>query len=258
MDLGLRGRRALVTAASRGLGRGCAHALAEEGARVFIVSRDGDALGRTAGEIGAAGHLAADVSEPDAPERVVEAAVRELGGLDILVINAGGPPPGTFESTPLEAWESAFNLTLMSAVRLARAAVPHLKASDQGRVVAVTSGSVREPIPNLLLSNAFRSAVVATLKTLSGELAPHGVTVNNIAPGRFQTDRIAQIDGEVARREGIPVDEVTARSVRAIPMGRMGTTAEFGALCAFLCSRHGGFLTGQTIIVDGGAARGVH
>lgn len=258
MDLGLEGRRALVTAASKGLGRGCAQALAAEGAQVFIVSRDGETLARTAGEIGAAGFLAGDVAEEGIHERLVNAAVEALGGLDILVINAGGPPPGTFETTTLAAWEKGYHLTLMSAVRLIKTALPHLRESDQGRIVAVTSSSVREPIPNLLLSNAFRSAVVATLKTLAGEVAPHGITVNNLAPGRFLTDRVRQIDADVAEREGTTPEAVTERSTRSIPIGRLGDPAEFGAACAFLCSRHAGYLTGQTILVDGGASRGVY
>jgi 3-oxoacyl-[acyl-carrier protein] reductase len=258
VDLGLKDRRALVTAASKGLGRGCAQALAAEGARVFIAARGSDDLARTAGEIGAAGFLSADVGREGVPESLVQAAVEALGGLDILVINAGGPPPGTFESTPLEAWEAGFQLTLMSAVRLSKAALPHLKASDQARIVAITSTSVREPIGNILLSNAFRSAVVAMLKTMAIEYAPLGITVNNLAPGRFRTDRILQTSKAAAERAGISVEEAVARSEREIPMGRMGDPAEFGAVCAFLCGRQAGYLTGQTIAVDGALTRGVH
>jgi 3-oxoacyl-[acyl-carrier protein] reductase len=246
MDLGLNQARALVTAASKGLGRACAQALAAEGARVFIVSRDGVLLSRVEGEIGAVGHLAADLSEPAAPAAAVDAAVNALGGLDILVCNAGGPPPGTFESTPLEAWEAGYNLTLMSAVRLARAALPHLKASGRGRIVNITSMSVREPIANIVLSNAFRSAVTATAKTLSAEVAPHGVTVNNLAPGPILTDRARQLYADL---------EAVARG---IPVGRLGTPEEFGAACAFLCSAQAGYITGQTLGVDGGTLKGVH
>lgn len=258
MDLGLEGRRALVTAASKGLGRGCAAALAAEGARVFIAARGSDDLARAAAEMGAAGFLSADVSREGVPESLVAAAVEALGGLDILVINAGGPPPGTFESTPLEAWEDGFNLTLMSAVRLCKAALPHLKASDQARIVAVTSTSVREPIGNILLSNAFRSAVVATLKTMAIEYAPLGITVNNLAPGRFRTDRIVQTAAATAERAGITVAEALARSEKEVPMGRMGDPAEFGAVCAFVCSRQAAYLSGQTIAVDGALTRGVY
>jgi 3-oxoacyl-[acyl-carrier protein] reductase len=177
---------------------------------------------------------------------VVDAAARALGGLDILVCNAGGPPPGTFESTPLEAWEAGYNLTLMSKVRLAAAAIPYLKESGRGRIVNITSISVRQPIANIVLSNAFRSAVTATAKTLSVELAPHGVTVNNLAPGAILTDRIRQLHTDV---------EAAARD---IPARRLGKPEEFGAVCAFLCSEQAGYITGQTLGVDGGALTGVH
>jgi 3-oxoacyl-[acyl-carrier protein] reductase len=246
VDLGLTQTRALVTAASKGLGRACAEALVAEGGRVFIASRDDALLSEVQREIGAVGHLAANLSEPGAPAAVVEAAVSALGGLDILVCNAGGPPPGTFESTPLESWEIGYNLTLMSAVRLARAALPYLKESGRGRIVNITSMSVRQPIPNLVLSNAFRSAVTAVAKTLSAEVAPHGVTVNNLAPGLIQTDRARQLytDLEAAARD--------------IPARRLGTPEEFGAACAFLCSAQAGYITGQTLGIDGGSLRGVH
>jgi len=247
MDLGLQDTRALVTAASKGLGRACAAALAAEGARVFIVSRSEEALAATAGEIGAAGHLALDLSEPGAPERAVEAATAALGGLDVLVCNAGGPPPGTFESTAVDAWEVGYRLTLMSTVRLSKAALPLLKDSGRGRIVNITSISVRQPIPNILLSNAFRSAVTAMAKTLAGEVARDGVTVNNLAPGTILTDRVRQL------YSGSPED-----LGRGIPAGRVGDPAEFGAACAFLCSRQAAYITGQTIGVDGGALVGVH
>lgn len=255
MDLKLRGRRALVTAASRGLGRACAAALAAEGAQVVIVSRGLDALAKTADEIGAVGRQAADLSDPAAPEAAVAAAVDTLGGLDILVANAGGPPPGTFTSTPPEAWDVGFQLTLQSTVRLLRASLPHLRESTQPRVVIVTSSSVREPIPNLVLSNAFRSAVTATAKTLSREVAQLGITINCLAPGRFATDRVHELDEANAKREGKTRDEIEAASVAAIPAGRYGDPAEYGAVCAFLCSQQAGYLTGQTLVLDGGALR---
>lgn len=247
MDLGLKDTRALITAASKGLGRACAASLAQEGANVFIVSRDDATLAGTEREIGAAGHLAVDLSQPGGPERAVEAAAARLGGLDILVCNAGGPPPGTFESTPVDAWEVGYNLTLMSTVRLTKAALPLLKESGRGRIVNITSISVRQPIPNILLSNAFRSAVTAMAKTLSAEVASYGVTINNLAPGTILTDRVRQLYGDDI--EGV---------ARGIPAGRVGEATEFGATCAFLCSRQAAYITGQTIGVDGGALRGVH
>lgn len=252
MDLGLKDRRALVNAASKGLGRACAEALAAEGAAVFISSRDAASIEATGKAIKAAGWAAADVSKE--PETLVDQARAALGGLDILVVNAGGPPPGTFESTPLESWEPAFELTLMSAVRLVKAALPDLKRSDQGRIVFITSVSVRQPIPHLVLSNSLRAAVTGLSKSLSRELAPDRITVNCLAPDAILTDRIRQI----AARAGGDVDEAVKRGAASAPMGRYGAPEEFAAACAFLCSKQAGYITGQTLGVDGGALLGVH
>jgi 3-oxoacyl-[acyl-carrier protein] reductase len=247
VDLGLAGRRALVTAASKGLGRACAATLIAEGARVFISSRSPEA---TAREIGAVGSVAADISAAGEPERVVAAAVDALGGLDVLIVNAGGPPPGTFGDLPLSAWDTAFQLTLMSAVRLVHAALPALKKSDQGRIVFISSISVRQPIPFLALSNSLRAAVSGLAKTLSLELASDRITVNSVAPDAILTDRIRQLAGG---------DEggVRAMGERA-PMGRLGTPEEFAAAVVFLCSRQAAYISGQTLGVDGGSLRGVH
>jgi 3-oxoacyl-[acyl-carrier protein] reductase len=254
MDLGLKGRSALVTAASKGLGRACAEALIGEGAGVFISSRDPVSIESTAKQINAAGWLAADVSRPGDTDALVEAAITRLGGLDVLVINAGGPPPGTFQSTPLEMWDVAFQLTLMSAVRLIRAGLPHLKRSDQGRIVCITSISVRQPIPNIALSNSMRAAVTGLAKTLARELAPDGVTVNCLAPDAILTDRTRAL----AVAAGVDPEERIKQQSAAAPMGRLGDPAEFGAACAFLCSKQAGYITGQTLGVDGGALLGVH
>lgn len=245
MDLGLTGRRALVTAASKGLGRACASALVGEGARVYIASRDSKAIEATARAIDAVGWYAADVSVAGEPEALVNAAVDGLGGLDVLVVNAGGPPTGTLENTSLDAWKAGFDLTLMSAVRLVKAGLPHLKRSDQGRIVFITSISVRQPIPNLILSNSLRAAVTGMAKTLSAELAADRITVNCIAPDVIRTDAL--------RRLGDP-DAMAQR----VPMKRLGEPEEVGAVCAFLCSRQAGFITGQTLGVDGGSLLGVH
>lgn len=257
MELGLKGCGALVTAASRGLGRACAAALATEGARVFLVARVEDQLRATAGEIGAVGWMAADLAEPTAAERVVAAAVEALGRLDVLVANAGGPRPGTFASLGEREWEAAYQLTLMSAVRLARAALPRLEASGRGRIVNITSISVLEPIPNLLLSNALRAAVTGMAKTLAGEVGEHGITVNNIAPGNILTDRIRQLEAPAAERAGIDLEERLRQVAAASPLRRMGQPAEVGALCAYLCSEQAGYITGQTIAIEGGMLRGV-
>jgi 3-oxoacyl-[acyl-carrier protein] reductase len=252
VDLGLKDRRALVTAASKGLGRACAETLAAEGARVFISSRDPAAIESTAKAIKAAGWAAVDVSKD--VEGLVEQSRAKLGGLDILVVNAGGPPPGTFESTPLESWEPAFRLTLMSAVRLVKASLPDLKKSGQGRIVFITSVSVRQPIATLALSNSLRAAVTGMAKTLARELAPEGITVNCLAPDTILTDRVRQL----AAGAGGDLEEELKRRAAATPMKRFGDPAEFGAACAFLCSRQAGYITGQTVGVDGGGLVGVH
>jgi 3-oxoacyl-[acyl-carrier protein] reductase len=242
VDLGLKDRRALVTAASKGLGRACAEALADEGARVFISSRDAAAIEATGKAIKAAGWVAADVSKEGEPENLVDLAVQKLGGLDILVVNAGGPPPGTFQTTALESWEPAIQLTLMSAVRLVKASLSALRKSGQGRIVFITSISVRQPIPSLVLSNSLRAGVTGLAKTLSREVAPDGITVNCLAPDGILTDRIRELKLSAANS----------------PMGRFGDPSEFAAACAFLCSKQAGYITGQTLGIDGGSLLGVH
>lgn len=254
MDLGLKGRNALVTASSKGLGRACAEALVGEGAEVFISSRDAVSIEATARQIKAAGWMAADVSKPDEPEALVAAAITRLSGLDVLVVNAGGPPPGTFQSVPLEMWAVAFNLTLLSAVRLIRAALPHLKRSEQGRIVCITSISVRQPIANIALSNSLRAAVTGMAKSLSRELAPDRITVNCLAPDAILTDRTR----DLARAAGGDPEERIKQQAAAAPMGRYGDPGEFGAACAFLCSKQAGYITGQTLGIDGGTLMGVH
>jgi len=242
VDLGLKDRRALVTAASKGLGRACAKTLADEGAQVFISSRDPAAIEAAGKAIKAAGWAAADVSKEGEPEGLVELALQKLGGLDILVVNAGGPAPGTFETTSVEGWERAFHLTLMSAVRLVKASLSALKQSGQGRIIFITSVSVRQPIPILVLSNSLRAGVTGLAKTLSREVAPDGITVNCLAPDGILTDRLRELNLTAANS----------------PIGRFGDPSEFAAACAFLCSKQAGYITGQTLGVDGGALLGVH
>jgi len=255
MELGLAGRRALVTAASRGLGRACAEALAAEGAAVFVASRDEAALRDLDAAIGGAGHRATDVSVASEVEALVAAAVEALGGLDILVVNAGGAPAGTLEQIDDEGFEKAFQLTTMSAVRLWRGALPHLRRSDQGRIVNITSAFVKEPSSLLLLSNAFRPGVTAMAKMLAAELAPQRITVNCIAPNAILTDRTRSIAGPAAERAGISLEEQLGRNAASMPMGRYGEAGELGALCAFLCSAQAGYISGQTIVIDGGAGK---
>ena len=245
MDLGLRDRRALVTAASKGLGRACAEALIAEGAKVYVASRDPKAIEAAGTEVGAAGWSAADLSRPGEPEAVVNGAIDRIGGLDILVVNAGGPPPGAIEALPLSSWDDAYNVVLMSAVRLVKAALPYIKRSDQGRIVFITSISVRQPIANLVLSNSLRAAVTGFAKTLSVELASDRVTVNCLSPDAIRTDALARL-GDMDARAG------------RVPLKRLGEAREVGAACAFLCSSQAAFITGQSLGIDGGSLLGVH
>ncbi|HEX6348972.1 MAG TPA: SDR family oxidoreductase [Candidatus Dormibacteraeota bacterium] len=244
-DLGLTGRRALVTASSRGIGFGCAQALAEEGAQVFLAARDEVVLAGAAGRISAAGFQGVDLADPDQAEQLVAAAVRRLGGLDILVTNSGDPPAGDFGSSERETWDHAYRLTLLSAVSLIRAALPALAESGRGRVVNITSMSARWSLEGRLFSNTYRPAVTGMAKTVAAEVATQGITVNNIAPGWVLTDAV---------RVGMNAEQIAA-AADSVPVGRLAEPAEVGALCAFLCSSQASYITGQTISIDGGLVR---
>lgn len=260
MNLGLDGRLALVTAASGGLGFATAAALSEEGATVAICSRDESRASTAAEKIAERSGrqvfaYQADVSDRDSLARLFEGATADLGGLDILVCNAGGPPPGDFGSLGEAEWDRAYSLTLQSVARSVRLALPHMRKRGGGSILTIASSSVRSPVPNLLLSNVFRPAVYGLCKSLSIELAGEGIRVNLISPGRIETERIVQLDQAVARKEGRPVEEVTARTVASIPMGRLGQPDEFGRVGAFLCSEAASYITGSNILVDGGLVR---
>jgi len=257
MDLGLRNCTAFVAGSSRGLGLACAKALAAEGARVFVCSRDAGAIARAAAEIGAAGHAAADVSREGEVTRVMAAATAALGGLDCLVTNAGGPPTGAFDKAGDGDWDVAYQLNLMSAVRLIRAALPALKASGRGRIVNLTGYGVKEPISDLVVSDSIRAGVTVMAKTIATDLAPFGITVNTIAPGPILTDRITEIFSARAQRAGTTPDELLRQFAQTIPVRRLGRPEEVGDLCAYLCSPQAGYLTGQTIVVDGGINRSI-
>src|SRR5262245_55456209 len=218
MDLGLRDCRAFVAGASRGLGLACAKALADEGARVFICSRNADELERAAAQLGAAGYCAADVSRPSEVTRVVAEAVAALGGLDCLVTNAGGPPTAPFEKAGDGDWDIAYQLNLMSAVRLIREALPTLKASGRGRIVNLTGYGVKEPLSDLVVSDSIRAGVTVMAKTIATDLAPYGITVNNIAFGPIMTDRITEILSARARNSGTTPDEQLTRLSQTIPV----------------------------------------
>ncbi|MBK9180586.1 MAG: SDR family oxidoreductase [Acidimicrobiales bacterium] len=245
MDLGISGKRAAVAAASAGLGFASAAALVAEGARVAICSRDERRVREAAERLGpAAVPLTLDVSTPGGGEAFVAAAHEALGGVDILVTNAGGPPPGTFASTPLDAYPAALDLNLLSVVAMCKAAVPAMQEQRWGRVVAITSVAVRQPISTLILSNTARAGVTGFLKTVALEVAKDGVTVNSVQPGLHATDRI--------RALGSPDD-----LARAVPAQVLGDPADFGRVVAFLCSEHARFLTGTAIQVDGGQYLGL-
>jgi 3-oxoacyl-[acyl-carrier protein] reductase len=247
---------ALVCAASKGLGRASAEALARDGMRVAICARGGDALADTAMALEALGAEAlpiqADLRQAADVAQVVERTVEAFGGLDVLVTNTGGPPSAPFMALDDAAWAEAIDSLLLSVVRLCRAAVPHLQARGGGRIIHVTSISAQQPIAGLVLSNALRAAVTGLSQTLALELAPHRILVNCVAPGYTRTDRVVELATATARRDGITPDQAERRIIDQIPLGRMATPDEFGAVVAFLASPAASYITGITVPVDGG------
>lgn len=260
MDLGLQGKRMLVTASSQGLGFGVARALAKDGARLAMCSREAASIEKAAETLRAETGAeivtgVCDVREMASVENWVSSAAAALGGVDGLLVNAGGPPAGFFKELSDAQWQSAFELTLMSAVRLIRAALPHM--TDGGAILTITSSSVREPIERLALSTVMRSGVVGLVKTLADELAADGIRVNNLIPGRIDTERVAQLDQMAAKRLNLPVEQVREQSIAKIPLKRLGTIDEFGAAAAFLLSPAASYITGASLRVDGGMMRSV-
>lgn len=257
---GLRGKVALVCAASQGLGRAAAHALSAGGASVAICSRRADAI-----EDAAAGlrrdtqadvaAFVADLTRPADPARVVEDTVSRFGRLDILVTNSGGPRSATFDALTDDDWSAAFESLLMSVVRLTRAALPHMRARGGGRIVHITSVTVKQPVDGLMLSNALRAAVVGFSKTLSVEVAGENILVNCVAPGFTRTERVTELTRTTAVRERTTAAAVEERIVKQIPAGRLGEPQELASLIAFLASDANGYITGTTIQVDGGYVR---
>jgi 3-oxoacyl-[acyl-carrier protein] reductase len=259
MDLGLKGKVAMVAGASRGLGFAVAQALAREGAYVSIASRDETAIGAAAQQLGTPHVLATplDVKSADGIQQWARATHERFGGIDLLFANGGGPPAGAALSFDDAAWQSAVDLLLFSAIRMVRAAVPSMTARGGGAILVSTSSSVKEPIPNLGLSTVLRASVSALAKTLALELAGSGIRVNQIVPGRIDTDRVRQLDEINGQKQGISAEQARAKSIAAIPLGRYGQPEEFGRVAAFLLSDAASYMTGATIQVDGGLIRSV-
>ncbi len=262
MDLGLRGKVALVSASSKGLGRAIAEELAAEGANLVVCARGEESLRNTAESIRKTSgvtvvDVVADVSEQSGIDRVVKTALDKFDKVDILVTNSGGPPSGPFESFTPEMWDSATRLLLTSAVGLARALLPGMKVRRWGRILNVTSIAVKQPIDGLVLSNSLRAAVTGFARTLANEVARFNVTVNNIMPGYTRTDRVEHLARAAGEKSGASTEETFAKWEREIPMGRLGEPREFAALAAFLASERASYITGTSIAVDGGWIRSI-
>jgi 3-oxoacyl-[acyl-carrier protein] reductase len=260
MDLGLKDKVVLVTAASKGLGKATALQFAREGARVALCARSDlvekaaeDIRGETRAEVLA---VRADVTQAQDVERLVGAAVEKLGGLDVLVTNAGGPPSGSFDELDLDSWRRAVDLTLLSAVRLIKTALPHLRKSTAPAVLTVTSYSTKQPIQNLVLSNSIRLAVIGLTKTLSQEFGADGIRVNSILPGWTYTERVGELMAARAARSGRTPDEEAAAITASIPLNRMGRPEEFANVAVFMCSPAASYLNGVMLQVDGGIYKG--
>ncbi|MEM1076939.1 MAG: SDR family oxidoreductase [Pseudomonadota bacterium] len=254
MDLGLKGKRALVCAASKGLGRGCAEALAEAGVALTINARGAEALEETAQHLRetygvAVTAVAGDITDDAARAEVLSAA----GDVDILVTNAGGPPPGLWSDWDREHFIAALDANMLTPIALMKALLPGMMARKWGRVVNITSYSIKSPIPQLGLSNAARTGLTGYVAGTSRQVAEHGVTINNLCPGIHATDRAVALDTAVTQNTGVSLEEAQAARAATIPAKRYGTSAEFGATCAFLCSQHAGFIVGQNIVLDGGS-----
>ncbi|MBW3656622.1 MAG: SDR family oxidoreductase [Gemmatimonadetes bacterium] len=259
MDLGLSNRVALVAGSSRGLGRAIAEEMAAEGAAVVLCARGADSLTEALAAVEAVGArgvaVGADLGDPEGVRRVAEAAFRHFGRVDVLVTNTGGPPSGVFESLAPEAWDRALRQNFDSVLNLVRAVLPGMKERRWGRILNVTSVAVKQPVENLILSNSVRAAVTGFARTLANEVAPWGITVNNLLPGYTRTERLDELADSVGAARGVEPDQIRAGWVAQTPMGRLGEPREFAALAAFLASERASFITGTSIPVDGGWVR---
>lgn len=261
MELMLKGKTALIAASSQGLGRAVAEELLKEGANVIISGRDEEKLSKLAKELeqlesGKVVFQRTDLTKLEDIRQLVKAAVDNFGGLDVLVNNAGGPPSGSFETITDEQWQSAFELNLLSYIRMIREALPFLKQHG-GKVINIASSSIKEPIPGLLLSNTFRTGIVGLTKTLSQELAPYGILINTVAPGRIATDRVKYLDEVNAGKLQISREEMEERVKSTIPLARYGTPEEFAKVVTFLASDANSYMTGSSFLVDGGMVKSI-
>lgn len=259
MDLGLKGKKAIVCASSKGLGFAVAKELAAEGCELVLCARNQEDLTRAVAEMkqisgqGSTIHaLAADLSDPTAVSEFAKKSINLLGGIDILINNIGGPPPSSAEATDLDGWRKGFDQIFLSAVMMTKAVLPKMKEQSYGRIITITSLSVLEPIDHLVVSTAMRTAVTAFMKTLSKELAPFGVTANTVLPGIIHTDRIVNLRKAKASRDGTSLDVEMEKSAKAIPVGRLGRPDELAGLITFLASSRASYITGANIPVDGG------
>ncbi|MGH7916233.1 MAG: SDR family oxidoreductase [Candidatus Binataceae bacterium] len=261
MDLLLKDKTALVFGGSKGLGRGVAEALAAEGVAVALVARGKEALEQAAAAIkvkgGRALALAADLANWPQVEAAVKTTREQLGPIDILLNNSGGPPPSGVNGLAPEVWETQFNAMVLPIIRLTDLVLPEMRARKWGRIINVASTSVIEPIPVIGLSNTLRASIAGWAKTLAGEVARDGITVNTLLPGAIETDRVKQVQRATAAKEGLAPEEIGRRAGRGIPVGRLGTPAEFGAVAAFIASPLASYVTGSLIRVDGGAIRAI-
>jgi 3-oxoacyl-[acyl-carrier protein] reductase len=261
LELQLKGKTAIVAASSQGLGRAIAEELLKEGANIIISGRDEAKLSKVAEELRQKGsgqlvYKKTDITKQEDIKQLISTAVEEFGQLDILVNNAGGPPAGSFETITDEQWQTAFELNLLSYIRMIRASLPYLKKQG-GKIINIASSSIKEPIPGLLLSNTFRTGIVGLTKTLSQEFAEYGILINTVAPGRIATDRVRHLDEVNAEKLQISREEVVERMKGAIPLGRYGKPEEFAKVVVFLASDANSYMTGSSFLVDGGMVKSI-